>query len=75
MPRTDVLVRLGALEDVGRSESAELGLRVFVGQRSASVSTSDLSDDALADAGRARGGDGAARRPRIRGPGSRPPIG
>ena len=43
----DVAVRLGALEDVGRSESAELGLRVFVGQRSASVSTSDLSPDAL----------------------------
>lgn len=45
---SDVQVRDGALEDVGRSESAELGLRVFVGQRSASVSTSDLSDDALA---------------------------
>lgn len=44
----DVSVRLGALEDVGRSESAELGLRVFVGRRSASVSTSDLSDDAVA---------------------------
>ncbi|QNQ10240.1 TldD/PmbA family protein [Sphingomonas alpina] len=43
----DVSVRLGALEDVGRSESAELGLRVFVGKRSASVSTSDLSADAL----------------------------
>ncbi|MGH6616921.1 TldD/PmbA family protein [Sphingomonas sp.] len=43
----DVSVRLGALEDVGRSESAELGLRVFVGSRSASVSTSDLSADAL----------------------------
>ncbi|WP_430991354.1 PmbA/TldA family metallopeptidase, partial [Escherichia coli] len=40
----DISVRLGALEDVGRSESAELGLRVFVGKRSASVSTSDLSD-------------------------------
>ena len=39
----DVSVRLGALEDVGRSESAELGLRVFVGPRNASVSTSDLS--------------------------------
>ena len=39
----DVSVRLGRLEDVGRSESAELGLRVFVGQRSASVSTADLS--------------------------------
>ena len=43
-----VSVRLGALEDVGRSESEELGLRVFVGSRSASVSTSDLSGDALA---------------------------
>ena len=39
----DVSVRLGQLEDVGRSEGAELGLRVLVGQRSASVSTSDLS--------------------------------
>lgn len=39
----EVSVRLGKLEDVGRSESAELGLRVFVGHRSASVSTSDLS--------------------------------
>lgn len=39
----DVSVRLGALEDVSRSEGAELGLRVFVGRRNASVSTSDLS--------------------------------
>ncbi|WP_188657921.1 TldD/PmbA family protein [Sphingomonas metalli] len=44
----EVSVRLGKLEDVGRSESADLGLRVFVGKRSASVSTSDLSDTALA---------------------------
>lgn len=44
----DLSVRLGALEDVGRSESEELGLRVFVGRRSASVSTSDLSGDAVA---------------------------
>lgn len=43
----DVSVRLGALEDVGRSEGAELGLRVFVGRRNASVSTSDLSMAAL----------------------------
>jgi PmbA protein len=43
----EVSVRLGQLEDVGRSESEELGLRVFVGSRSASVSTSDLSDDAM----------------------------
>lgn len=42
----EVSVRLGQLEDVGRSESEELGLRVFVGQRSASVSTSDLSNEA-----------------------------
>jgi PmbA protein len=45
---TSVSVRLGALEDVGRSESAGVGLRVFVGQRSASVSSSDLSAGALA---------------------------
>ncbi|WP_326523512.1 TldD/PmbA family protein [Sphingomonas sp.] len=45
---TAVQVRDGALEDVGRSESAELGLRVFAGTRSASVATSDLSDDAVA---------------------------
>ncbi len=44
----DISVRLGALEDVGRSESEELGLRVFIGRRSASVSTSDLSDAAVA---------------------------
>ncbi|WP_445192095.1 TldD/PmbA family protein [Sphingomonas sp. Tas61C01] len=44
----EVSVRLGQLEDVGRSESEELGLRVFVGQRSASVSTSDLSSEAMA---------------------------
>jgi PmbA protein len=43
----EVSVRLGRLEDVGRSESAELGLRVFIGQRSASVSTTDLSSEAL----------------------------
>jgi PmbA protein len=40
-------VRLGALEDVGRSEEEELGLRVFVGRRSASVSSSDLSSEAM----------------------------
>ncbi|KQR87516.1 TldD/PmbA family protein [Sphingomonas sp. Leaf343] len=43
----EVSVRLGKLEDVGRSESAELGLRVFVGRRSASVSTSDLTPDSM----------------------------
>jgi PmbA protein len=44
---TQVSVRLGALEDVERSEGEEIGLRVFVGSRSASVSSSDLSTDAL----------------------------
>ncbi|MBO9713082.1 metallopeptidase TldD-related protein [Sphingomonas sp.] len=42
-----VSVRMAALEDVERSESAELGLRVFSGKRSASVSTSDLSSESL----------------------------
>ncbi|MGP1353536.1 MAG: TldD/PmbA family protein [Parasphingopyxis sp.] len=45
---TEVQVRLGELEDVQRSEGEEIGLRFFVGKRSASVSSSDLSDDALA---------------------------
>ena len=45
---TEVQVRLGELEDVTRSEGEEIGLRFFVGQRSASVSSSDLSADALA---------------------------
>jgi PmbA protein len=44
---TSVSVRLGALEDIGRSEGEEVGLRVFVGQRSASVSTSNLSIAAM----------------------------
>jgi PmbA protein len=45
---TQVQMRLGTLEDVERSEGEEIGLRVFVGTRSASVSSSDLSDDAMA---------------------------
>ena len=36
-------VRLGELEDVEREERRDLGLRVFVGQRQAVVSSSDLS--------------------------------
>lgn len=47
---TSIAVRLGTLEDVGRSEGEELGLRVFIGQRSASVVTSDLSPNALREA-------------------------
>lgn len=42
-----VSVRLGAVEDVGRAEHEELGLRVFVGQRSASISATDFSPAAL----------------------------
>jgi PmbA protein len=42
-----VTVRLGELEDVERSESEHVGLRVFVGQRSATVSSSDLAPRTL----------------------------
>ncbi|MFM2302337.1 MAG: hypothetical protein RLZZ84_2073 [Pseudomonadota bacterium] len=42
-----VQVRLGQLEDVERSEGEHLDLRVFVGQGSASIGSSDLSDAAL----------------------------
>lgn len=44
-----VTVRLGALEDIDRSESIQVALRAFVGRRSASVSTSDLSPAGLAE--------------------------
>ncbi len=44
-----VQVRLGQLEDVERSESEHLDLRVFVGRRSASIGSSDFSDAALAE--------------------------
>jgi PmbA protein len=40
---TQVQIRLGALEDVERSEGQEIGLRVFIGQRSATVSSSDMT--------------------------------
>jgi PmbA protein len=45
---TSVSVRLGKLEDIGRSEGEEIGIRVFVGQRSANVSLSDLTAASLA---------------------------
>ena len=38
-----VTVRLGELEEVEREESRDLGVRVFVGRRQASVSGSDVS--------------------------------
>lgn len=40
---TTVAVRLGALEDVERSEGEEIGLRIFMGQRSASIAASDMN--------------------------------
>ena len=49
-----ITVRTGALEEVEREESRDLGLRVFVGKRQASVSGSDVSAEALAGAKRAR---------------------
>lgn len=44
-----VTVRLGALEDVHRSEGEQIGLRVFRGKRSASVSGADLSACSLSE--------------------------
>ena len=44
---SSVQVRLGEIESVGRSEGEEIGLRLFVGQRSATVASSDLSEEAL----------------------------
>ena len=42
-----VSYRLGKLEDVERAESADLGLRVFVGQRVAFISSTDFSPGAI----------------------------
>jgi PmbA protein len=42
-----VSYRLGKLEDVERSESADLGLRVFLGAKVAFVSSTDFSPEAL----------------------------
>ncbi len=40
-------VRGGALEDIDNSEGRDVGLRVFVGQRQACISSSDLSKTSL----------------------------
>ena len=45
---SSVSYRLGKLEDVERAESYDMGLRVFVGQKVAFVSSTDFSADALA---------------------------
>src|SRR6478609_10965732 len=44
---TSVTVRLGELEDVSRSDDRDIGLRVFDGQRSATVSSADFSRESL----------------------------
>lgn len=44
---TTVQVRLGELEQVSQAEGEGVSLRLFDGQRSASVSASDFSDEAL----------------------------
>ncbi len=44
-----VACRMGKQEELERSESSGVGLRVWVGQRSASVSTSDLSASSLSE--------------------------
>lgn len=41
--------RLGKQQSIERSESRDIGLRVFVGRRQAIVSTSDLSENGLMD--------------------------
>lgn len=46
---TGVDMRLGQLEDVERSEGEEIGLRVFVGKRSATTSSSALTPEALSE--------------------------
>lgn len=43
-----VSYRLGKLEEVERSESSDIGLRVFVGQKVAFVSSTDFSKEAIA---------------------------
>lgn len=43
-----VTVRLGSLEEVEREESRDVGVRVFVGKRQASVSGSNMSPEARA---------------------------
>jgi PmbA protein len=45
---SSVSYRLGKLEDVERAENYDMGLRVFVGQKVAFVSSTDFSADALA---------------------------
>ncbi|MGB3723891.1 MAG: DNA gyrase modulator, partial [Pacificimonas sp.] len=45
-----VSVRLGEVEDITRSEDAEIGLRAFAGEASASVALSDFAPAAIEEA-------------------------
>lgn len=42
-----VSVRMGEVESIERSEDHDIGLRVFVGQRNATISTSRLDEDSI----------------------------
>ncbi|GGY54864.1 TldD/PmbA family protein [Parvularcula lutaonensis] len=44
---SNVSVRLGETEEVERSENQDLGLRVFIGDKQASVSSTNFREDAL----------------------------
>ena len=44
---TSIQVRLGELEQVNRSEGEEIGLRVFLGRKSATVASSHFAEEAL----------------------------
>ena len=46
---TSIQVRMGELEQVSRSEGEEIGLRVFLGHRSATVATSHFAEEALSE--------------------------
>ena len=62
---TSVSIRHGKVESSERSEDFDIGLRVFVGQQTASISTSQLDADNIKELGRTRRGNGqtGARRP------------
>jgi len=45
----DVEVRLGALEGVGRNEGEDISLRVFIGQQSSTISSSNMNMQILSD--------------------------
>ena len=46
---TSVSIRHGKVESAERSEDFDIGLRVFVGQQTASISTSQLDADNIKD--------------------------